>query len=85
MTQKPISLEILNTKTEALFNALQVVCSGLSKTQQEGIAMVFEKYADMQFAGPAHAHVSDEAKKQGAAVFKGLADTIRESLDHPDN
>lgn len=80
MTQQPISLEALNTKITALFNALQIVCTGLSEEQQKSIAEVLEQTADLQFSTPIHAHVSDEAKQQGAAISRRLSETILKSL-----
>lgn len=80
MTQKPLSLEILNTKTEALFNALQVICTGLSTEQRKDIAEILETIADQQFNTPAHTNISPEAKAEGIRVSKHLADVVRKSL-----
>ncbi len=75
-TPEPLSIEILNAKTEALFNAVQIICTHLSLEQQRSISQILKVTADAQFSNPGHSNTSQQAKTLGADVSRELAETI---------
>lgn len=79
-TIEPLSLEILNAKTEALFNAVQIICTHLSPEQMRSISQILKVTADAQFSDPGHGHTSEQAKALGADVSRQLAETIDQHI-----
>ncbi len=82
-TMKPLSLEILNAKTEALFNAVQIICTHLSPEQMRSISQILKVTADAQFTAPGHSDTSAQAKASGADVSRQLAETIDQHIAAP--
>lgn len=79
-TIEPLNIEILNAKTEALFHAVQIICTHLSLEQKRSISQILKVTADGQFSHPDHSNVSQQAKALGADVTRELAEIIDQSI-----